>query len=379
MAARCLRELAIAEPTAAVPGDTAIVLPSNEGFGPEAVGAIGLLVHRLARAGAGGIVLGQAPPTTPFADVPFRAILPGWGLSATARYAKGLRRAIAEIAPRLIEVHNRPAIALGLARLGIPVSLILNNDPQEMRAAGSARQRGHLLRRLSLVATSSHWLRSRLLDGVRDPARDPVVLHNCIEVPPLLTKPRENLILFAGRVVHDKGADSFVEACALALPRLPGWRAELIGADRLRPGSPDTDFIRALRRRAAAASVVMRGYLPNDAVLEAMQRAAIVVVPSRWNEPFGLVALEAMACGAALVCSPRGGLPEVAGESALYADPDHPPSLARAIVELGLDVGKRASRAAAGRLRAGAFAAPAAAARLCGLRRDILADGADRP
>ena len=53
-----------------------------------------------------------------------------------------------------------------------------------------------------------------------------------------------------------------------------------------------------------------------------MTRAAIVIVPSRWNEPFGLTALEALACGAPLIVSPRGGLPEVAGEAAVYANPD---------------------------------------------------------
>ena len=381
MAARRLRELAIVKAAAVPSAETAIILPPNEGFGPAGVGAIGLLAHRLARAGAGGIVLGRASPTTPFDDVPFRAVELGFGLSTASRYASGLRRALAEIKPRLIEVHNRPEIALRLAGRGVPVSLILNNDPVSMRDSRSVRQRQHMLRVLALVATSSHWLRGRLLDGLGEglgeglgaPALDPIVLPNCIDVPPRPTGPREPLILFAGRVVRDKGADSFVAACAEALPQLPGWRAEMIGAARFRPNSEDTDFIRALRPLAETAGVVMRGHLPNDEVLAAMQRAAIMVVPSRWDEPFGLVALEAMACGAALVCSPRGGLPEVAGETALYADPEHPEAIAGAILELARDVGLRASRAAAARLRSEGFGAPAAAARLCALRRDVLA------
>ena len=349
------------------------MLPPNEGFSPEAVGAIGLLVHRLARAGAGGIVLGRAPSGPPFPGVPFRPVQPGWGLNRIARYVRGLARALAELRPRLIEVHNRPEVALGLVRLGRPVSLILNNDPQAMRGAKSPAERDAMLRQLALVMTSSDYLRGRLLEGVRDPVHQPVVLHNCIELPPAPKAKRENLILFAGRVVADKGADTFVEACARVLPGLPGWRAEMIGADRFRPDSPDTAFIQALRPRAAGAGVVMRGHLPNDAVLDAMQRAAIVVVPSRWQEPFGIVALEAMACGAALVCSPRGGLPEVAGETALYADPDRPEAVAAAIHTLATDVGRCATLAAAGQVRARGFAAPLAAARLCELRACILA------
>lgn len=352
--------------------DTAIVLPPNEGFGPEAVGAIGLLVHRLARAGAGGTVLGAPVRGEPFDDVPFRAIRPGWGLTRTASYISGLAATLGSLAPRLVEVHNRPEIALSLARQGRQVSLILNNDPQNMRGVTSPWQRSRMLRRLALVMTSSHWLRGRLLDGVPAPPREPVVLPNCIDMPPRPAGPRESLILFAGRVVRDKGADSFVEACSRVLPMLPGWRAEIIGSDRFRPDSPDTDFLRGLRPQAAAAGVAMLGHLPNDLVLDAMQRAAIVVVPSRWEEPFGLVALEAMACGAALVCSPRGGLPEVVGQAGLFADPDQPEALAAAIFQLATDVGLRATIAAAARLRAESFGAPAAAARLCELRRTIL-------
>src|SRR3954452_3501695 len=94
--------------------DTAIILPPNEGFGPEAVGAIGLLVHRLARAGAEGVVLGLPTDGAPFPDVPFRPVQPGWGLTRAARYVRGLLTIMRQISPSLIEVHNRPEIALGL-------------------------------------------------------------------------------------------------------------------------------------------------------------------------------------------------------------------------------------------------------------------------
>ena len=66
-----------------------------------------------------------------------------------------------------------------------------------------------------------------------------------------------------------------------------------------------------------------------------MSKAAIVVVPSRWEEPFGMVALEAMACGAALITTRCGNLPSVAGEAALYVDnPDDPTELATHIEHL---------------------------------------------
>jgi glycosyltransferase involved in cell wall biosynthesis len=283
--------------------------------------------------------------------------------------------------PALIEVHNRPEIARVLAWLfpRIPVGLLLNNDPLEMRAARSPRARRWLLRHLRPVMASSDWLARRFMEGL-DPAAGRVeVLPNCIDLAavPALIPPgaaRDKLILFAGRVVADKGADSFVAACALALPSLPGWRAEIIGADGMSATSRETDYVRSIRVQAAAAGVRMSGYHDHPEVLEALTRAAIVVVPSRWNEPFGLVALEAIACGAPLIVSPRGGLPEVAGDAAVYVDPDDPSAIAAAILALAGDPAWRAALSAAGRDRALVFDTPVAVARLAELRRAALND-----
>jgi glycosyltransferase involved in cell wall biosynthesis len=200
------------------------------------------------------------------------------------------------------------------------------------------------------------------------------VLPNCLDLAAIPASPatREPVMLFAGRVVADKGADAFVAAGALALPRLPGWRAEMIGADRFGPDSPETDFLRALRPLAEAAGIRMHGYQPHDAVLAAMASAAIVVVPSRWPEPFGLTALEAMACGAALAYAPRGGLPEVAGDAGLAIDPDDPAALAEALVALAGDPARLAALGEAGRARARRFDTPQALAALDALRRSVL-------
>jgi glycosyltransferase involved in cell wall biosynthesis len=271
-------------------------------------------------------------------------------------------------APDLVEVHNRPELAWRLASFcrPVPVTLILNNDPQTMRGARSPAARARLLQRLAGVACSSSYLIERLTEGVAQPARRPVLLPNCLdlrEVPPPPPM-RDKLILFAGRVVADKGADAFVAACARALPRLPGWRAEMVGGDRFGPDNPDTPFLRALRPVAAAAGVAMLGYRPHREVLAAMARAAIVVVPSRWPEPFGLTALEAMACRAPLLCSNRGGLGEVTGNAALAIDPDAPDALGEAIVALALDEPKRRALEAAGAARARLFSLDAVGARL---------------
>jgi glycosyltransferase involved in cell wall biosynthesis len=356
----------------------AVVLPPREGFGPGRTGAIGMLARRLAGTpGFRTTVFGGKQDGPIFPDIDFRAIAPAlWPPGNTnIRYAAAVADALRKRPPAMIEVHNRPEIALDLAaRLPhIPVSVILNNDPLGMREAASAPERAAMLHRLARVITSSEYLRQRVLDGLITPARPPVVLHNCFdlrEIAPI--GPRDRLILFAGRVVADKAPDAFVAACAAALPHLPGWRAELIGADRFSYDSADTGFVRTVRAAAAAANVRMTGYRDHPEVLAAMARAAIVVVPSRWPEPFGLVALEALASGAALICSRRGGLPEVAGDAALYVDPDHPEEIAAAIRTIAGDPARQAAMEAAGRRRAEAFDVPVIADRLGALRMDII-------
>lgn len=325
-----------------------------------------MLVHRLARRVGvfAPVVIGVAQEA-PFGDARFAAAPPSWFPGSFARrYAGGVASVIRRVRPALIEVHNRPDVAWWLARWfpAIPVVLFLHNDPQGMKRAKSAAA---LAARLARVVVVSEYLRGRF-------GAPAVVLPNCLDLDDVPVVARENMILFAGRVVADKGADRFVEACARALPALPGWRAEMVGADRFGVDSPETPWIAALRPRAAAAGVVMRGYLPHREVLAAMAQAAVVVVPSRWAEPFGLTALEAMAAGAVLVYAPRGGLPEVAGDAGVAVDPEDPAGMAAVLVALAGDPSRRAALGAAGRARAALFDAGIAAGRLDTLRSDVL-------
>ncbi len=361
----------------------AVVLPPNEGFSPEAVGAIGLVVQRLgAREGAPfrTVVLGAARAQQPFAAPEFQPVrLTPWLPAArAARYAWGAARVLRRLRPDLIEVHNRPRIALALARRlpGTPVVLFLHNDPQAMGGmAGPAARDG--LRRLARVLAVSPYVRDRLMEGVPAPwAAMPVVVPNCIDLatlpPPLPQPSRDRAILFAGRLVPEKGVDSFVAACAQALPGLPGWGAEIIGAKRLRPDAARDGYSASVRRAAALAGVRMSGHQPHPAVLAAMARAAIVVVPSRWPEPFGLTALEAMASGAALICSRSGNLPGLVGDAAVVVPPGDPGALAAAMTALASDEPRRTALAAAGLLRARAFDITREAAGLDRIRSDIL-------
>jgi glycosyltransferase involved in cell wall biosynthesis len=362
------------------------------------VGAVGMMVRLLAA--AGDTVIGQDPGPEAFAAPRLLPVLPVlWPpFGRTERYMAGAVRRLRLLRPDLIEVHNRANLALDVARAlpGARVTLFLHNDPQAMRRARTPPQRAAILRAVTVVCVSDH-LRRRFMAGIPpDPGQagrpgsgptlppgggEALLLPNAIDldaVPPAWPPAaRAPVFLFVGRVVADKGADAFVRAFAALRASLPGWRAVMIGADRFHAAAPDTPFLRALRPAAEAAGVEMQGYRPHAEVLAAMARAAIVVVPSRWQEPFGLTALEAMAAGAALICAPVGGLPEVAGAAAAYALPDPPGALEAAMLALAQDADRRAALGAAGLARARQFDAAAARARLQALRRRLKAGAAN--
>ena len=347
----------------------AIVLPPSEGFGPYETGAVGQVVHHhAAMADRPVVVVGPEQSNVTYAGIDYRAASPSW----LDGYAGGVARVLKQVRPALIEVHNRPEVALALAAAfrRTPVALFLHNDPRRMRGV----EKG--FSRLAAVVCVSSFIAGRLGD-IRP---RPVVLPNPIDfadVPHSAADPpstRANIILFAGRVVPEKGADLFIAAWAAAEELMQGWRAVIIGADRFSDDSPETPYIAALRPQAKAANVEMLGYRPHEAVLTALSETSIAVVPSRWQEPFGLVALEAMACGAALIASPEGGLPEVIGDGGLMIHPESGTSFANAITTLGTDGGFRDAMARRGRARAKQFGTDAIGPRLAAHRARWIAE-----
>jgi glycosyltransferase involved in cell wall biosynthesis len=146
--------------------------------------------------------------------------------------------------------------------------------------------------------------------------------------PPLTNPPT---VAYAGRFTREKGVGVLLQAFAEARRAVPEARLILAG------DGPERDKLRLLARDLGIdASVRWTGHLSREAMEREMEPAWVQAVPSIFEEPFGLVAAEAMMRGTAVVASGHGGLSEIVrhGESGLLVRPNDPSALGEALAEL---------------------------------------------
>ena len=318
--------------------DIALVLAYAENFTPGRAGAFSLFVHETnaySRFAGGTRVYGK-PQEAPFDGAPFVGVAPGmaFSLSRNIRYTQGVIRALRAHPPALIEVFNRPQVFLPIAKAlpGVPMVLHLGNDPLLMKHGRSLRTRQAILNRAAGVWCCSRYICNRFLDGLEDSRGVVRPLYSGAERPAVAPE-KEPVILFVGRLIDEKGVRELAGALARLLPSRPGWQVHFAGAGR---GGAQTPYQAEVMRllEPLGGQAVFHGHIPFAQVQALMARAAIVAVPSKWDEPMGRVAIEGLAAGAAVVAGRRGGLPELVEGRGVLLDEVSEAALAEALAPL---------------------------------------------
>jgi glycosyltransferase involved in cell wall biosynthesis len=114
--------------------------------------------------------------------------------------------------------------------------------------------------------------------------------------------------LASGRLVQEKGFDTAIAAARAA-------QVPLVIAGE----GPDEDRLRGL---AAGADIRFAGRLQESALAQTRRQAAVVLIPSRWEEAFPYAGLDALADGVPVLASAHGGLPELVGDGSVVATGD---------------------------------------------------------
>lgn len=323
------------------------LLPPKEAFAPDGAGAQALKILQSSRFSRyrDSITVYGRPVAAPFPDVAFRPVTPffpklfGLNAAMTRAYA----REVGKTPPDLIECFNRPEAALWLAKRfpKIPVTVYFGNDPQTMRGTKTPEQRRKLSERLAGVYFISDYLSNRFLEGLPETPDNVGLIRTGIERVCISPPDKSKSIVFVGRIEPIKGVLELAQALADVLPQHADWSATIIGAKWFDGSAPASPYEAAVREAASRCRQIhVTGFLPNTRVREHLRQAAIAVVPSNWDEPFGRTALEALAEGCAVVATKRGGLAEI-GHRAAHLRDVTPAEIGRVLQRLVTDDDER--------------------------------------
>jgi alpha-1,3-rhamnosyl/mannosyltransferase len=254
----------------------------------------------------------------------------------------------------------------------LPLDLPGQFGDRTQRLSFLASQHVALWRARRIVAVSEATRAALRRHAARAHAKS-VVIHEGVEdrfapAPAGLGVSARHLLYVGGREAR-KNLSGIFAGYAAADPALP---LRLTGmAETL--GPRDAAALAALPARLRAR-IEFLGVVPDDRMPDLYREAALLIFPSR-GEGFGFPPLEAMACGVPVIASRAGSIPEIAGEAALYVDPDDPAALGEAIARLLADADLRGRLVTDGLVRAAALRWPSCVARTLAVYRDVLRPG----
>jgi glycosyltransferase involved in cell wall biosynthesis len=208
-------------------------------------------------------------------------------------------------------------LTLLLHRLtGIPFLYHIHNGYVEYGANRSA------LAKAAIIVANSGEMRRDFIEHLGSPMERIRLLYNGIDaerfrpdLPSALrteigAAPDDLIVGISSRLAPDKGQDTFLRAAARVAEEEPGVRFVIVGDDSI--FSDNVGYVPMLRQLAGENSLAGRvAFLGFRRDMPAVYSGLDVLVNAAWREAFGLVVVEAMACGKVVVGTRAGGIPEI--------------------------------------------------------------------
>ncbi len=216
---------------------------------------------------------------------------------------------------RIIEIHNRPYLYHYLLskKNNQCVVLYFHNDPLSMRGSKTKKERLKILSEASGVVFVSKYLRDKFFTDINKSFDNTYIIPNSLDRNQEASiENKKKIVLFVGRIVREKGVDLYVDAVKELSTEFPDWSFLVIGSSKLgydKKSLFEKEIIQTLKK--LDNNVEFQGYIPNEKVKDLMSKSSILVVPSIWQEPFGMTAIEGLSNKMLVVSSDVGGLSEI--------------------------------------------------------------------
>jgi glycosyltransferase involved in cell wall biosynthesis len=171
------------------------------------------------------------------------------------------------------------------------------------------------------------WTRKNL--GVNDVSLLPNFILS--DRQPSSTPPKNDTLLFVGKLTEQKGVDVLIRSIAGVRPTIPGIRLKIVG------DGPEEEKLKKLAANLQVSDLVtFTGKLSNHKVMEEIDDALCVIIPSKYVENCSMVGIEAMSRGKVIIASNIGGLPDLVDDniSGFLVRPNDPEDLSKKIISI---------------------------------------------
>ncbi len=225
------------------------------------------------------------------------------------RHALTLRRAVRAFRPEVVHSFSRLAYLVPLLRHGVPKVMSYQRHAGGAQITWAARLAGRSLR----YTGCSEFI----CNMGRRTGGDWRAIPNFVEVDRFRFAPcveRDAPLVFLSRIESIKGAD-----VAIAIARRAG-RALILAGNRATHGPEAEYWERCIAPQIGNDGVTFIGEVDDISKRALLARAAALIVPVQWDEPFGIVFAEALAAGTPIITCARGALPEIVrpGETGFF-------------------------------------------------------------
>jgi glycosyltransferase involved in cell wall biosynthesis len=265
----------------------------------------------------------------------------GWRHLRHSAYAGRVRAVLDRIggSSATLFLQNDPEMAVCFARR-YPRARVFHHFQNQLECKERFRQ---AYRSEQIVSTGCSDFTSRWIEKYYAlPAGSVATLYNGVNADSISPNPKPPdgppVINFVGRTGVEKAPDLLLRAANLLAARTKNFSLQILGANHWGRFEMD-DYQRQLQTlthdlERQGIAVRRPGHVDRMTLPAELRKAHIHVMPSRWDEPFGMATLEGMASGLATVASATGGTPEVVGDAGILFGRDDVEGLAQRLYDL---------------------------------------------